>query len=115
MKFYNITTTSILPYGRESWMLQRKYTSRVNATEIKFLRRLKGCTGRNEIINIDIRNELNKYSINDRIEWKIDDWKGHTERMKEIGIPKKLIKYKHKGNRKEDRGDEKQYSTGTGN
>lgn len=42
--------------------------SMIQAAEMGFLRRIKGCTRMNHIKNEDIRKELGIYNINDKIE-----------------------------------------------
>jgi len=41
---------------------------KIQAAEMRFLRRVKGCTRADRIRNVDIRAELNIYSINNRLE-----------------------------------------------
>jgi hypothetical protein len=81
----------ILSYGSESWVISKKDKDKIQAAEMRFLRRVKGCTRVDRIRNIDIRAELNIYIINNRLEENKEKWKQHIDRMTETRIPK-LIK-----------------------
>jgi hypothetical protein len=50
------------------YIKKKKDEDRTQAAEIRFLRRVKGCTRVDRIRNIDIRAELNIYNINYRLE-----------------------------------------------
>lgn len=99
LKFYKTMAAPVLLYGCESWTMRKKDTSRIQTTEMKFLRRIKGCTLRDRIRNIDIREELDIYSINDKIKRNKEEWKSHIDRMNENRYPKQIRGYKPKGRR----------------
>jgi hypothetical protein len=78
----------ILSYGSESWVTSKKDKDKIQAAEMRFLRRVKGCTRVDRIRNVDIRAELNIYNINNRLEENKEKWKQHINRMTETRIPK---------------------------
>ena len=45
-------------YGSESWVMNRRSSSRIKSVEMKFLRRTKGCTKLDHIKNEEIKREL---------------------------------------------------------
>lgn len=99
IKFYKVMATPVILYGSELWTKTRKQESRIQATEMRFLRQVKGCTRQDHIRNTDIRTELNIYSICDRINDYKQKWKEHLERMSDTRIPKRIWSYKPKGRR----------------
>ena len=58
----------VLMYGSESWTVKKKYYSRIQAPEMRFLRSLLGYTKLNKIKNLEIRNKLNIFAINEKID-----------------------------------------------
>jgi hypothetical protein len=61
MKFYKTMTVPTLSYGSESWVIWKKDKDKIQAAEMRFLRRVKGCTRADRIRNVDIRAELYIY------------------------------------------------------
>lgn len=72
-------------------MSTRKYDSKIQVAEMSFLRRAKGCTGRNIIRNEDIWDELNINALNDRI----NEYKGrrrqHVNRKANESFPTEIF------------------------
>ncbi|PSN58388.1 hypothetical protein C0J52_12974 [Blattella germanica] len=58
LRFYNTITLPQLVYGSETWTHRRKYISKIEASEMRFLRAVKGCTRLDKIRSTDIRTEL---------------------------------------------------------
>ncbi|PSN57468.1 hypothetical protein C0J52_08020 [Blattella germanica] len=65
----------VLSYGSDLWIVTKRQESRIQASEIKFLRQVKGCT-RRDITSIrnDIRRELNVYNMNERLQRYKHQW-----------------------------------------
>jgi hypothetical protein len=57
----------ILTYGANHGFY-KKYKDKVQAEELRFLRRVKGCTRAERIRNLDIRAEIYMYNTNNRLE-----------------------------------------------
>jgi len=53
----------ILTYGCESWVLTKNINSKIQAAEMKYLRRIKGITRRGRVRNEMVRKELKVESI----------------------------------------------------
>ncbi|KAJ4442049.1 hypothetical protein ANN_11915 [Periplaneta americana] len=64
------------------------------AAEMRFLRRVKGCTRRDLIRNEDIRKELNK-----KVEDYKEKWREHLSRVDSERIPALIQQYQRKGKR----------------
>jgi hypothetical protein len=57
-----------LMYESEIWVPTKKDQTRIQSTEMNFLRKTKGCTKLDHITNEMIRTEPNTYSVKDTIE-----------------------------------------------
>ena len=58
MKMYKVIVAPRLLYGNKTWMGIRKYLNKIQSSEIKFLRSVKGCSILDKIKNEEIRKEL---------------------------------------------------------
>lgn len=99
MKFYRIMAAPVLLYGSESWVTTKPLESRVQAAEMRFLRRTKGCDRRDHIRNDDIRAELGIYSLLEKVTQYRKQWKDHVERMPAERLPLQILNYKPAGKR----------------
>ena len=59
--------TPQIMYGSETWTDNRRQNSQIQAAEMRFLRRVKGCTRLDRYRNEDIRQELNIYRLTQKI------------------------------------------------
>jgi hypothetical protein len=57
LKFYKTMTVPTLMYASEIWVPTKKVQTRIQSTEINFLRKTKGCTKLDHITNEMIRTE----------------------------------------------------------
>jgi hypothetical protein len=69
----------------------------IKATEMRYLRSVKGCTKLDHIKNEHIRKKLDIDSTQYKIENYRKKWTEHLERMPDERIPKQILKYKPKG------------------
>lgn len=81
LSVYKTIFCPILTYGCESWVLNNTMKSRLQAVEMKYLRRVKGITRRDRIRNEAVRNELKIEPILERVEKQQLSWFGHLVRM----------------------------------
>jgi Reverse transcriptase (RNA-dependent DNA polymerase) len=102
LNVYKSIFKPILTYGCESWVLTPQQRSKLQAAEMKFLRRIKGVTRRDRIRNTQIREELNIQPLMQYIEQKQLSWWGHLQRMESTRQVKKI--WEAKVNRKRRRG-----------
>lgn len=99
VKFYKTIAVPTMLYGCECWILTERQRSRIQAQEMKFLRRVKGCTRHDRIRNDEVRKELKIFNINERIDFYRRKWNNHLERMKPERLPLKAKRYKCLGRR----------------
>lgn len=116
LKFYKVMAVPQLLYGCESWTIRKQDKMKIQASEMKFLRRVKRCTLMDKIKNEDIRQELNIFSLNEKINEYRSRWVQHLRRMPHERIPRHALLYRPRGRR--DIGRPRQrwsYEAGTGN
>lgn len=89
----------ILLYGSESWTPTTSDLSKINATQMKCLRRIAGHTRWDRIRNDRIRQDLNAEPIERRLENKQLLWFGHVQRMNESRITRRLAEARPQGRR----------------
>lgn len=81
MSVYKSIFRPILLYGSESWVLTTSMKSSIQATEMKYLRRVMGITRMDRVRNQDIQDELKVDSVLKEIEKNQLKWFGHLCRM----------------------------------
>jgi hypothetical protein len=100
LKFYKTMAIPALMYGSEIWVPTKKVQTRIQSTEMNFVRKTKAYTKLDQITNEMIRTELNIYPVNDTIEQYRNDWFQHI--MQDTRLLKRALKYRPSGKR--DRG-----------
>uniref|UniRef100_A0A8D9F0W9 Endonuclease-reverse transcriptase n=2 Tax=Cacopsylla melanoneura TaxID=428564 RepID=A0A8D9F0W9_9HEMI len=79
-------------YGSDTWVMRLKDESRIQASEMKFIRSIVGKTRRDRIRNEEIRRSVDVEKLQDKIERSRLKWYGHMQRMSEERIPKNVFK-----------------------
>ena len=99
LRFHNITGKAALKFGREAWVLKKREEQRLEAAQMKFLRRLLGITKLDKGKNQRIREETGAQNVVKEIKQYQKKWLQHVQRMDTNRIPKQAIKYRPKGRR----------------
>ena len=94
---FNSVYCPTLMYASESWNLDASDKSRLQAAEMKFLRRSIGKTRRDKIRNTRIREQVKTQSLETKIEQNQLRWYGHINRMEDNRIPKQILECKQIG------------------
>ena len=89
----------ILTYGHESWVMTERMRSQVQASEMRFLRRIEEVTLFNKVRSSEIRESLNIKPLLLRIEISQRRWFGHVSRMPQERFPKQALLAKANGKR----------------
>ena len=79
----------ILAYGHESWKMTERVWSQMQASEIKFLRKIKGFTMFDKVRNATVRESFDIESL--RIERFQLRWFGHVSIMPHERLPKQSL------------------------
>ena len=89
----------ILTYGHESWVMTKRVRSQMQASEMRFLRKIEGVTQFNKLRSYEIRKSLNIEPLLLRIERSQLRWFGHVSRMPQEKLPKQALLAKANGRR----------------
>ena len=90
VEFYNSLLWKLM-YQSESWILRERERSRLNATEMKYLRASLGLKLLDKVRNDDIRSRMEKKeTVVEEIERGQQQWFGHVARMEENSICKRV-------------------------
>ncbi len=87
---YNTIFTPTLTYGHENWVLTERIRSRIQAAEMRVLRRIYGVTRLDRVRNTVIRGNLKVEALLLRIERSQLRWLGHVLRMPSDRITKNV-------------------------
>ena len=99
LSIFKAVSVPILTYGHESWVMTEKTRSQVQASEMRFLRRIEGVTLFNKVRSSEIRKSLNIEPLLLRIERSQLRWFGHVSRMPQERLPKQALLAKAYGRR----------------
>ena len=100
---YKTILQPIITYGSETWVIPRQYRSKLQAAEMRILRKIKGATIMDKINSQTIREELEVKPLIKHIENKQLGWLGHLSRMDEERQVKRIWDTKVKTKRKKGR------------
>ena len=99
LSIFKAVFVPILTYGHESWVMTERMRSQVQASEMRFLRRIEGVTLFNKVRRSEIRKSLNIEPLLLRIERSQLRWFGHVSRMPQERLPKQALHAKANGRR----------------
>ena len=99
LSIFKVVFVPILTYGYESWVMTERVRSQVQASEMRFLRKIDGVTLFNKVRSSEIRKSLNIEPLLLRIERSQLRWFGHVSRMPQEGLPKQALLAKANGRR----------------
>ena len=85
--------------GHESWVMTDRVRSQVQASDMRFLRRIKGITLFNMVRSSEIRKSLNIEPLVLQLERSQLRWFGHVSRMPQERLPKQALPAKANGRR----------------
>ena len=91
LSIFQAVFVPILTYGHESWVMTERMRSQVQASEMRFLRRIEGVTLFNKMRSSEIRKSLNIEPLLLRIERSQLRWFGHVSRMPQERLPKQAL------------------------
>jgi hypothetical protein len=69
----------------------QKREAKIETAEMKFLRRVKGCKGKDQTGYTKIMEKLKIFNLNNKILKSRSQWKHHVQRTEDGRIPKKIF------------------------
>ena len=78
----NAMVVPTLLYECETWTVQKWQDSRLQATEMRFLRRMEGLTMLDRVKDVDIRHRLQRKAVVEVVKMKQKVWKKKVDGMK---------------------------------
>ena len=89
----------VLLYGAECWTASKKEEQILEKTEMRMLRRIKGVTLRDKVMNVDIRKKLGVNNIQEKVREMRLRWYGHIQRRKENNKVRAVVDMRVPGKR----------------
>lgn len=103
-KIYNTMVRSIMTYGAEIWVVNKKIKGNINAVEMEYWRRCCGLTRMDRVSNEEIRRRMGvDKTIITYIEEKRLQWYGHVRRAGDERWIKRVTEWSPIGRRKRGR------------
>ena len=91
LSIFKAVFVPVLTYSHESWVMTERVRSPVQASEMRFLRKIEGVTLFNKVRSPEIRKSLNIQPLLLRIERSQLRWFGHVSRMPQERLPKQAL------------------------
>jgi hypothetical protein len=88
-----------LSYGSEAWTIKKADEKRLQASEMKFMRRTAGYTLFDHKQSEDILKELQIELVITHVQNYCTNWRNHVRRMEKMRIPQQLTTYTPRGRR----------------
>ena len=83
MRVFNAMVVSTLLYGCENWTVQKRLESRLQETEMRYMRRVEGVMKLDRVRNVDIRQRLKQEAVMEMASKKQRVWKVKVEEIGE--------------------------------
>ena len=96
--FESIITPTLM-YGSETWTMNKKERSKIQASEMRVLRTIVGKTRKDRIRNEKIREEVGVVPVLRKIDAAQLRWLGHLERMEDDRVAKRRWNWTPQGTR----------------
>jgi hypothetical protein len=99
MAVYRSTYVPVLTYGCESWAMTTTHKSQLQASEMRYLRKVVQVTRKDKVRNQTVRHGLEVQPLQNRVEQSQLRWFGHVCRMGIERPPKKAWEARKQGSR----------------
>ena len=90
LRLINATVMPTLLYVCETWTLLERHKSKMQAFEMRCLRRVEGVTMLDKVRNVDIRLRLGQVAVVSRVEKKKTEWLRKMEEVTDDRMVKKV-------------------------
>ena len=99
LRVYNAMVLPTLLYGCETWTMQQRHVSSLQALEMRYLRRVQGVTRLNRVRNEDIRRALRQDAVLDVVKAKQIAWREKLEQIDNERLVKRVFEEEAVGRR----------------
>ena len=91
LRVINATVMPTLLYASETWTLLERHKSKVQAFEMRCLRKVEGVTRLDKVRNEEVRSRLGQVAVLSRVEKKQTEWARKVEDMTDDRMVKKVF------------------------
>ena len=91
LRVINAMVVPTLLYGSETWTLQRRHRSKIQAMEMRYLRRVEGVTRMDRLTNEDIRRRLEVEAVLEVTDRKKKEWRKKIEEMPQERLVRRVF------------------------
>ena len=99
LRVFNAMVVPTLIYGCDTWTMQRRHESKLQASEMMFLRRVEGVSRLDRVKNEDVRRSLGQEAVVDMVKEKQRRWKVKMEEMNADRLVKQVYEEEMTGKR----------------
>ena len=99
LRVFNAMVVPTLIYGCETWTMQRRHESKLQASEMMFLRRVEGVSRLDRVRNEAVRRSLGQEAVVDMVKEKQRRWKVKMEEMNTDRLVKQVYEEEMTGKR----------------
>ena len=90
MRVYNAMVLRTMLYECETWTLQKRHEGKLQALEMRYLRRVEGVTQVDRVRNEDVRQALRQAAVLDVVKAKQTAWNEKLEQMDDDRLVKRV-------------------------
>ena len=100
LKVINAMVVPTLLYGSETWTLQKRHRSKIQAMEMRYLRKVEGVTRLDRVSNEDTRRRLGVEAVLAVADRK-KEWRERIEGMPQERLVRRVFEEDAEGDRKD--------------
>ena len=90
LRVINAMVVPTLLYGRETWTLQKRHRSKIQAMEMRYLRKVEGVTRLDRVSNEDIRRRVGVEAVLAFVDRK-KEWRERIEGMSQERLVRRVF------------------------